>query len=104
MFCDLELKEDMTSEEIKQAEQCLECARKMIKDLFEWQADWEENGIDYSQIDSSAQMDISLIGEENWLKVRRDKLEEFKKEYEKAKGKIEKAKEKLKKTQKKKPA
>lgn len=99
MFCNLELKEDMTAEEIEKAEQCMECAGRMIKDLLEWQADWEENGIDFSQIDSSAKMDISLIGKKAWLKARREKMEEFKKEYEEAKEKIKKAKEKLKKKQ-----
>jgi len=104
LFCGLELKEDMTEEDVKKAEQCMECAGRMIKDLIEWQADWEENGIDYSQIDASAKTDIGLIGVKAWLRARREKLEEFKKEYEEAKIKIKKSKENLKKKQKKKPA
>lgn len=99
MFCDLKVNENMTEEEIKEAEHCMECAGEMINDLVKRQADWEENGIDYSQLVSSARMDISLVGKETWLKARREKLEEFKKEYEEAKEKIRKSKENLKKKQ-----
>ncbi len=90
------ISENMTAEEIKKAEKELECARRMLKDLSKWQDDWERSGIDRSQIDPIAKMDISMIGEEAWLKARREKLEELKKQYEGAKEKIEKAKEKLK--------
>lgn len=86
----------MTEEEIKQAEQELKNAEAMLKNLLEWQSDWEKVGVDRSQIDSSAKADIGIIGEEAWLKIRREKLEEFQKEYNEAKEMLEKAKQKLK--------
>lgn len=56
-------------------------------------------GIDRFQIDSSAKADIGIIGEENWLGRRLEKLEEFKKQLEKAEEMIKKAKANLKKKQ-----
>lgn len=92
------ISENMTAEEIAQAEKDLEPIRRFLKGLFEWQDDWERNGIDYSQIDASAKMDIDMIGKEFWLKMRRGILEGFEKEYEEAREKIKKAKDKFKKT------
>lgn len=97
MFCaKLEINENTTKEELDQAEDCLGCVEKMLKDLFEWQEEWERNGIDYSEIDSSAKSDIHIIGEKLWLKMRREKLNKFDKERINAVKKIADAKEKLK--------
>lgn len=97
MFCDLEPKEDMSEEEIKQAEQRLGLYRQLVKFLFEWRADWDKIGIDYSEIDFCAKDLIATIGQDKWIEGRDALIDKFKKEFEKAEEMIKKSKEKLKK-------
>lgn len=89
------LSEDMTEEEIKEAEKDIESLKNMLKGLSEWQGDWEKFGIDITQIDSSASADIGIAGEEAFLEGRGDKLVQFKRELKEAEEMVKKSKEKL---------
>jgi len=93
------LSENMTAEEIKEAEKDIESLKKWLKSSKEWQGDWEKIGIDYSQIDSSAKADIGIIGEEEWKDGRSELLDRFTKELKDAEEMVKKSKENLKKKQ-----
>lgn len=98
MYCaDIEIKENMTAEEIKKAEKKLESFRMLVGVLLDGSSDKIEIPIEFSKkLDFNARDLIATIGLKKWKDGNVGLINRFKKQLEKAEEMIRKSKEKLK--------
>lgn len=90
-----DIKEEMTEEEIREAESSLRDAKEAIESYKDQQSKWETSGFDLLDVNSAARKDIKAIGEEAWRKIQKENVENFIKAYEAAKLRLQISKEKL---------